>query len=84
MKVLSFDDYFYNVWELVPYTIVNEYTYDRNRDLIKEMTFGLWEIYKNTFKIDDYEFMTSEMSTERAAKILTRVFESVQKLGIRL
>lgn len=84
MEVLNFDEYFYSVWELVPHEIVNAYMYERNRELIKEMTFGLWEIYKNTIKIDDYDFISSEMSTERAAKILTRVFESVKNIGLRI
>lgn len=84
MEFLNFDDYFYEVWNCVPIEVVNENTYERNKNLIKEMTYGLWEIYKKTFKIEAYEIISTEMSVERAAKILTNVFESVTKIGLRI
>lgn len=84
MEVLSFDDYFYSVWEIVPHEIVNGYMYSRNKELIKELSYGLWEIYKNTFKVDEYGFVTSEMSVQRASKILTKVFETIKNIGLRI
>ena len=84
MEVLGFEDYYYEVWYLVPHYIVSKEMYNDNSGLIKEITYGLWEIYNNTVSVDDYEFITSDMSTERAAKLLTRIFESIQKLGIEL
>jgi len=84
MEVLGFEDYYYEVWALVPHYIVDQDMYDSNRALIKEITYGLWEIYNITVEVDAYEFVTSDMSVERAAKLLTKIFESIQKIGIEL
>lgn len=84
MDILNFDDYFYDVWDKVPHEVVDDRAYTRNLELIREMTFGLWDIYKNTCTIDDYGFIKTEMSTDRAAKIMTNIFENVKKIGIRI
>jgi len=83
MDILSYDDFFYDVWETVSYDIVPSRDYDRNKVLIREMTFGFYHIYKNTCTIEG-GYITSEMLPKRAAKLFEEIFSAIKKIGIKL
>jgi hypothetical protein len=83
MDLLNFEDYFYEVWEMVPQTIVSDRDFDRNRSLIQEITFEYWNIYKNTAKEDEFSLIRSEMGTVRCSNLMCVLFKSFKQIGFK-
>jgi len=83
MDVLVFEDYFYEVWEMVPHSIVSDRDFDRNRSFIQEITFEYWNIYKNTCKEDAFGLVRSEMDTVRCSNLMCVLFKSFKQIGFK-
>ena len=78
MDILNFDEFFYEVWENVSFKVVNSDQWGNNQEFIREITFDFYNIYKNTCEIKDGNIY-SEMSPTRVARLLTLVFQKINK-----
>lgn len=83
MELLSFDDYFYEVWDGIDYSVVSPKIFRKNQDLIREVTYSMWNIYKNTYREVEEDYYVSDMSVERCTNVLSAIFLAFKNIGFK-
>lgn len=77
MNLLAFEDFLEQTWDYVSDKVVDDKTWNTHIDLIREVTFDYYIIYKNTYFKED-----TVLSPKIAGKLLESVFDKFKKFNI--
>lgn len=73
--IKSYETFFEEVWEYIPYNIVSDELWYKHEDKFQELTFELYQYYKNTF----LTLPNGEQITLVSSKIYARIIEAFVK-----
>lgn len=83
-ELLNYEDFFVYSWDYVSEKIVSDEYWSDNRELINDITFEVYNIYKNTFQqplLLDVECRV--LTPKIAGKLLEGIFDRIIKLGYK-
>lgn len=71
---MEFEEYFYNVWNTFPVSVISDEYYTKNEELFEAVTFELFEYNQNS---------GGNMPSSLASVVLQKVFGNIQNFGLR-
>ena len=80
-QLLSYDEFFYESWDYVSGDIVGDSYWEENMELIQDITFELYSLYRNTFQRVPTESGTQLLTTKVSGKLLEGIFDRIIKNG---
>jgi len=80
MIILTYEQFFSEVWEHFSESCITDEYYEENIDVIWDFIHTFYEVYKKTCDIKD-GFLTTEMTPMRASRLLESLLTSLIKFG---
>lgn len=81
MVILTYDQFFSEVWENFSDNCITEEYYEENQDVIWDFIHTFYELYKKTSTIDRDGYFKTEMTPMRASRLLESLLNSLIKFG---
>lgn len=71
MEELTFDEFFEDVWDYVPEYVVDDTFWNENQQFIRDLTFDLYHMYKNSIVKTSYnDVIFNPLSPKMTAKLI--------------
>ena len=71
MEELTFDAFFEDVWDYVPDYVVDDTFWNENQTFIRDLTFDLYHMYKNSIVKTSYnDVIFNPLSPKMTAKLI--------------
>ena len=81
MVILTYEEFFSELWTYFSDECITDEYYEENQDVIRDFIHSFYKIYKNTSRIDDYGCLVTDMTPMRASTMLENILTSLIKFG---
>lgn len=71
---MEFEEYFFNVWNTFPDSVISDEYYAKNQELLEAITYEFFEYNENS---------RGGLCPELASSVLQKMFSNVLNFGIR-
>lgn len=80
MEELTFETFFDETWDYVPMYVVDDDFWDENQPFIRDLTFDLYHMYKNSIIKTSYnDVIFNPLSPKISAKLIEIFFTQFKK-----
>lgn len=79
MHIITFEDFIEEAWDYVsPFVVTDEY-WEANHELITEITFELYELYRKSGYVDSNDMFVADIKPKTFGRILEVFFSMFSK-----
>jgi hypothetical protein len=80
--VLGFEEFLEEVWDYVSENVVTDAFYRDNIDLIREITFRLYQLFKGKIVEVESNIFETRLTTKECGRILEDTFSAIISFGV--